>query len=169
MMRSIAGLLLLISGADPKPLAVVASGAFGVDDSNSAPRERQQEPPVTAFREAVHALDPSRARPSDAAIPGWERDSTPPRDQGHDEETSLSLTATNGYPEIVWSPWAHLAEPHRATTLRAESQVGNPDKDIFLWTIPNENGASFEGRYVHITQSIAQGTERDWDLCVWHS
>ncbi|CAM9764660.1 unnamed protein product, partial [Ectocarpus sp. 4 AP-2014] len=149
-MRSVAGLLLLISRADPKPLPVVPTGAFGVDDSSSrVPRQRQQEPPVSAFGEAVDALDPARARPSDAAVSGWEGDSAPPDEQALDEETSvLSLTATNGYPDIVWSPWAHLAEPHRATVLRAESQVGNPNDDVFLWTIPNENGASFEGREI---------------------
>ena len=60
----------------------------------------------------------------------------------------VSFTSSNDYPEITWSPWTHLAEPHRETVLRAESTTGDPDQDIFVWTMPGENGASYEGRCV---------------------
>lgn len=60
----------------------------------------------------------------------------------------VSFSSSNDYPEITWSPWTHLAEPHRETLLRAESTTGDPDNDVFVWTMPGENGASYEGRYV---------------------
>ena len=60
----------------------------------------------------------------------------------------LSFTSSNEYPAITWSPWTHLAEPHREAVLRAESTKGDPDNDVFVWTMPGENGASYEGRYV---------------------
>lgn len=60
----------------------------------------------------------------------------------------LSFTSTNVYPAITWSPWEHLAEPHREAVLTATSMVGDPDVDLFMWTLPQENGAVFEGRSV---------------------
>lgn len=63
-------------------------------------------------------------------------------------DSFISFTSKNSYPDITWSPWSHLAEPHRETTLRADSTLGDLDNDVFVWTMPGENGASFEGRYV---------------------
>lgn len=65
-----------------------------------------------------------------------------------DGDRILSYTSKNSYPDITWSPWSHLAEPYRETTLRADSTLGDLDNDVFVWTMPGENGASFEGRYV---------------------
>lgn len=58
----------------------------------------------------------------------------------------LSFKSTNVYPAVTWSPWEHIAEPYREAVLRADSTVGDPDGDLFMWTIPTENGAVYEGR-----------------------
>lgn len=64
------------------------------------------------------------------------------------ESPVLSFTSSNSYPEIAWSPWTHhLAEPYRAAVLKANSSAGNLESDVFVWTIPGENGAVYEGRY----------------------
>lgn len=64
--------------------------------------------------------------------------------------TALSFTSCNGYPKITWSPWIRLAEPYREATLRADSTAGDPDNDVFLWSLPGENDAVFEGRYYQL-------------------
>ncbi|CAB1119544.1 TYR [Ectocarpus sp. CCAP 1310/34] len=152
-MRIVVG-LLLIRGATPKPFpsSVVALPTFGLGNEHrehrDAPQQRQEEEQPGRASIGGTASAPSTG----AALSGGEEDDTSPHAQIRDEETSvLSLTSTNGYPDISWSPWAHLAEPHRASVLRAESQVGNPDDDVFLWTLPNENGASFQGREIEYT------------------
>lgn len=58
----------------------------------------------------------------------------------------LTFTSTNNYPPITWSPWSHLAEPYREATLRADSNIGDPSKDTFTWSFPNEGGLVYEGR-----------------------
>lgn len=65
-----------------------------------------------------------------------------------DSLSVLSFTGSNVYPAITWSPWEHLAEPHREAVLTATSTAGDPDADLFMWTLPQESGAVFEGRSV---------------------
>lgn len=67
-----------------------------------------------------------------------------------DESSSspLSFTSSNRYPKITWSPWEHLAEPYKEAVLKADSTAGSVEEDVFLWTIPDENGAVYEGRCV---------------------
>lgn len=61
--------------------------------------------------------------------------------------SGLSFTSTNLYPAITWSPWTALAEPYKEAVLRADSALGgDADKDVFMWTLPEENGAAYEGR-----------------------
>lgn len=65
-------------------------------------------------------------------------------------DSPLSLSSTNEYPSVEWSPWSHhLAEPYREAVLKAESSVGNPESDLFMWTFPGpgEHGAVYEGRF----------------------
>lgn len=142
------GLLLLSSGASPKPFPSSVGGplqTFGIGNDHRVPQQRPEEQLGAAASGGGTASALSTVV---TVVSDGEEDNTSPHAQGHDEETSvISLTATNGYPDVVWSPWAHVAEPHRASVLRAESEVGNPDEDVFLWTLPSENGASFEGRY----------------------
>lgn len=64
------------------------------------------------------------------------------------ESPVLSFTSSNSYPEVAWSPWTHhLAEPYRTAVLKANSTTGNSESDVFMWTLPGENGAVYEGRY----------------------
>lgn len=64
-----------------------------------------------------------------------------------DSPSPLTFTSKNSYPPITWSPWTHLAEPFRQAVLTAQSTVGDPDGgDVFIWTLPEENGAMYEGR-----------------------
>lgn len=58
----------------------------------------------------------------------------------------LSFTTTNDYPQTTWSPWEHIAEPYRETVLTADSTAGDIENDIFVWTLPSDNGAVYEGR-----------------------
>lgn len=69
-----------------------------------------------------------------------------PLHQSSVESSVLSFTSTNSYPATTWSPWNHIAEPFREAVLSAESTDGDPENDIFIWTLPGENGASFQGR-----------------------
>lgn len=66
----------------------------------------------------------------------------------------LSFTSTNEYPPITWSPWINLAEPHREALLRADSTEGDAEKDVFVWTLPEEGGAAYEGRCVRVPCSL---------------
>lgn len=59
----------------------------------------------------------------------------------------LSLTCRNSYPIVTWSPWEHLAEPYKEAFLTATAGRDAADEDgVFVWTLPEENGAVFEGR-----------------------
>lgn len=59
----------------------------------------------------------------------------------------LTFSCTNDYDPIDWSPWPHLAEPYRNAVLKADSEVGDVEKDVFMWSLPEEGGAVYEGRY----------------------
>ena len=63
-----------------------------------------------------------------------------------ESDSPLSFSCTGKYPKVEWAPWSHVAEPHREAVLVADSTVGDPNKDIFTWIFPSENGAVFEGR-----------------------
>ncbi|CAM9656056.1 unnamed protein product [Scytosiphon promiscuus] len=65
----------------------------------------------------------------------------------------LSFEASNEYPQIQNKAWAHVAEPYRATTFTASSNLGNPGKDVFKWSF--EDGTVIEGRVVtHIFTAV---------------
>lgn len=59
----------------------------------------------------------------------------------------LSFKSGNDYPPVDWSPWKHLAEPYKETALKAKSTVGDPERDLFVWILEDENGAMYEGRW----------------------
>lgn len=67
----------------------------------------------------------------------------------------LTFTSTNEYDPVNWSPWTHLAEPWREATLTASTTLGDPEKDIFTWSIPDENGTILEGRCVDFARKVA--------------
>ena len=67
-----------------------------------------------------------------------------------DGASPLSFTSSNLYPAVVWSPWEQLAEPYREAVLVANSTLGDPEHDLFMWTLPTENGATYEGRWVWV-------------------
>ena len=54
----------------------------------------------------------------------------------------LSFTTSNEYSPITSSPWPHLVEPFRETTLTVSSAIGDPSRDGFVWTIWNGDDAS---------------------------
>ena len=68
----------------------------------------------------------------------------------------LSFATSNEYPPVEWSPWPHLAEPYKETSMRAVSTIGEPHRDLFMWMLEEENGAIYEGRYVHAIKWIIQ-------------
>lgn len=66
--------------------------------------------------------------------------------RGHITDPVLSFTSTNHYDPVTWSPWRHIAEPYREATLTASTAVGDPSRDVFSWTLPDENETVLEGR-----------------------
>lgn len=66
---------------------------------------------------------------------------------GAGSDVSLSFTCRNSYPIVTWSPWEHLAEPHKEAFLTATTGRDSAEEEgVFVWTLPEENGAVFEGR-----------------------
>lgn len=63
---------------------------------------------------------------------------------GTEIDDVLTFTSTNEYDPVTGSPWAHIAEPYRKTTLTASSTVGNLDHDVFTWTF--DDNVVVEGR-----------------------
>lgn len=61
-------------------------------------------------------------------------------------EHILTFTSSNEYSRVSWSPWPHIAEPYKKTKLKADSIIGNPNEDIFTWSLPAEGGVVYEGR-----------------------
>ena len=72
----------------------------------------------------------------------------------------LSFATSNEYPPVEWSPWPHLAEPYKETSMRAVSTLGEPHRDLFMWMLEEENGAIYEGRYVRAMKWIIQSLYR---------
>lgn len=69
------------------------------------------------------------------------------RSGSEDSSSVLSFTSSNSYTEVAWSPWTHhLAEPYRSALLKADSTQGDLENDVFMWTLPGDNGAVYEGR-----------------------
>lgn len=88
-----------------------------------------------------------------------------------DGASPLSFTSSNLYPAVIWSPWKQLAEPCREAILVANSTQGDPEHDLFMWTLPTENGATYEGRWVCVQCVLscgARGGGRLFCLCVTH-
>ena len=110
-------------------------------EMNQAPRVEQSEP-VVKFDATASGLA------GQVAAENGQEAGAGAGVGGAGDGAVLSFTSSNEYPAITWSPWTHLAEPHREAVLRAESTKGDPDNDVFVWTMPGENGASYEGRYV---------------------
>lgn len=68
----------------------------------------------------------------------------------------LSFATANEYPPVEWSPWPHLAEPYKETSMRAVSTLGEPHRDLFMWMLEEENGAIYEGRCVRAMKWMIQ-------------
>ena len=60
------------------------------------------------------------------------------------EDNSPQFTCSNEYNDVQGSAWQHLAEPFRETTLEASSTVGDPEKNVFIWTF--DDNTVLEGR-----------------------
>ncbi len=57
---------------------------------------------------------------------------------------ALSFGVTNEYPPVEHSSWVRIAEPFRETTFTANSNIGDPDKDVFKWSF--EDGTVLQGK-----------------------
>ena len=82
-----------------------------------------------------------------------------------DDASPLSFTSSNLYPAVVWSPWKQLAEPYREAILVAYSTLGDPEHDLFMWTLPTENGATYEGRWVRVCAVCVELRSRGAEGC----
>lgn len=118
--------ILRASGGGSEAGVAVAGSGGSFDKADVSPQQPEQQPQQ---QQEHQQKDVKRCGESDAASP-------------------LSFISSNQYPAVEWSPWAQLAEPHREATLLASSMVGDPENDLFMWTLPTENGATYEGRWV---------------------
>lgn len=104
--------------------------------------------PVAEDQHGQGSIAGSATRTAGGTPDQQEATSTDKLPSGVIESPVLSFTSSNSYPEVAWSPWTHhLAEPYRTAVLKAYSTTGNSETDVFMWTLPGENGAVYEGRY----------------------
>lgn len=136
---SIAASLLIAAVSTPLPRAHAASIVVGEEAEKTIPSQKD----VRVLGTGNSARLGSANSPDGHSTPGvdWER-----HWDLKEQHSVVSFKSSNEYDDVTWSPWAHIAEPYRETVLRADSTVGHPDEDVFIWTFPGEHEASYEGR-----------------------
>lgn len=124
----------------------------GVGDSFFSKSRHDSDPstvgsPTQNRQGAAEVSQQSEPRRFENAV-GWQEHQETQQYEHHESDSSspLSFSSTNEYPAVLWVPWVSVAEPHKEATLTAKTRVGDPEVDLFMWSIPLENGAVYEGR-----------------------